>query len=90
MCVNVVSFRLMEVGMRRHWARQIIIAALLMIDTVAAADTVGVMELALGAGEERGALGHHFRGEGELLAVKDEHVAVFNEVFLAISALTQC
>ena len=60
-----------------------------MINTVATAKTKGVMELSLGAGEESSALGHHLWGEGELLAVENEHVAVLDEIFLAISALAK-
>ena len=86
MCVTIVSLRFMEVRMCRS---QIGKTALMMIDTVAAAKTKGVMELSLGAGEESSALGHHFWGKGELLAVENEHVAVLDEIFLAIAALAK-
>ena len=61
------------------------------LDTVAsAAETIGVMQLALGACQERTALWDHIRSKGELLAVENEHVAVLNKVFLAITALAKC
>ena len=61
------------------------------LNTVAsAAKIIGVMQLALGACQERTALWDHVRSEGELLAVENEHVAIFNKVFLAITALAKC